>query len=117
MAANEGDEDDPGPSLLPSVDDALDGAGDDFLRAGDQHRSLHGSVLTEEPKRAREPPLEERDAPTSKQAKTGQPARPPEPPERKKETTREKNKRKEKVGQATFSLKWDRDCGAERAGL
>ena len=28
---------------------------------------------------------------------------------------REKNARKQKLGQATFSLKWDRDCGAEKA--
>ena len=46
-----------------------------------------------------------------------QAARPPALPERNKETSREKNKRKEKVGQATFSLKWDRDCGAEQAGI
>merc|ERR1712118_290812 len=31
-------------------------------------------------------------------------------PDKKKETTREKNSRKQKFGQATFSLKDDRDC-------
>merc|ERR1719311_1560429 len=31
-------------------------------------------------------------------------------PDKKKETTREKNNRKQKWGQATFSLKDDRDC-------
>ena len=35
--------------------------------------------------------------------------------ERGKETNRQRNARKEKLGQATFSLKWDRDCGAEKA--
>lgn len=35
---------------------------------------------------------------------------------RSKESTRQKNSRKQKAGQANFSLKWDRDCGAELAG-
>ena len=39
----------------------------------------------------------------------------PDRPPKKDETTRQKNSRKEKLGQATFSLKWDRDCGAEKA--
>ncbi|ETO35485.1 hypothetical protein RFI_01577 [Reticulomyxa filosa] len=34
-----------------------------------------------------------------------------------KETTRQKNTRQQKLGQATFSLKWDRDTGAELAGV
>ena len=34
-----------------------------------------------------------------------------------KESIRQRNKRKQGLGQATFSLKWDRDCGAEKAGL
>jgi len=34
-----------------------------------------------------------------------------------KETTRQKNNRQQKLGQATFSLKWDRDTGAELAGV
>ena len=35
----------------------------------------------------------------------------------KKETTRQKNKRKQSRGQANFTLKWDRDCGFEMAGV
>lgn len=34
-----------------------------------------------------------------------------------KETSRQKNSRKQKLGQATFTLKWDRDTGAELAGV
>merc|ERR1712228_668057 len=33
------------------------------------------------------------------------------------ETTRQKNSRKQKLGQANFTLKWDRDCGFEMAGV
>ena len=33
------------------------------------------------------------------------------------ETTREKNRRKQSRGQATFTLKWDRDTGAEKHGI
>eukprot|EP01083_Nonionella_stella_P000014 36_1 len=33
------------------------------------------------------------------------------------ETIRQKNSRKQKRGQANFTLKWDRDCGFEMAGV
>ena len=113
-------------SLLPSIDDVFDSVETPaFLAQPHAPPDGYGDLLeTEEeqapgrgppPKRARE---EECEDGALGRAPSGppMPARAAEAPRREKETTRQKNKRKQARGQANFTLKWDRDCGAEKAG-
>ena len=113
------DHEETGGSLLPSVDEALDAAAvPSFLqRPGDAAPELYGNILDEpEPEPEERPPV-----PAGGAAEASEERRPtvvlPSTDGREKpsETTRQKNARKEKLGQATFSLKWDRDTGAEKA--
>lgn len=107
------DHEDGSSQLLPSIDDALGAVSvPDFLRTEAVGPS-YGSVF-DEPEAA----------PASASIVTEQPPPPQaypggaivsDRPERSSESTRQKNARKEKLGQATFTLKWDRDCGAEKA--
>ena len=108
------------PSAFGSADDLLDSVeAPSFLTTANDAQyggNGYGSVLEES-----DPVASKRAAPEAEgsapKAPRSQP--PPEAPQplRKSETTREKNKRKQKLGQANFSLKWDRDCGHEMAGL
>ena len=112
-------------SLLPSIDDVFDSVETPaFLAQPHAPPDGYGDLLeTEEerapgrgppPKRAREEC--EDGAPGRAPSGPPMPARAAEAPRREKETTRQKNKRKQARGQANFTLKWDRDCGAEKAG-
>ena len=110
-AAEEEEEEEEGERLLPSIDDALNAATvPDFLQREDVGPS-YGSML-DQPDPVELPAAAE--PPAGARITTSMPAS-EEPSERAKETNRQRNARKEKLGQATFTLKWDRDCGAEKA--
>jgi len=116
----EADDEDGGGLVLPSVDDALDQADLDpeFLRRDNDGPSYGSALDTTEAEAeaamataaavaaARAAPSEQRGGGSRADDAI---------PEKKAENTRQKNARKEKLGQATFTLKWDRDCGAEKA--
>jgi len=98
--------------LLPSIDDALGAASvPDFLHSEAVGPS-YGSIFDEPQAVASDSAVTE--PPPAAEARGGGSAGAVRP-ERSSETTRQKNSRKEKLGQATFTLKWDRDCGAEKA--
>ncbi|KAL1529450.1 hypothetical protein AB1Y20_000397 [Prymnesium parvum] len=107
---------------LPSLDDVLAGAESDaaaLLQSSESSSATHARTLDDEVR-----PSKQQRLGGSPSAQPDVPSRALAPAPRKeaersqpKETTREKNKRKQKLGQANFTLKWDRDCGAEKAGL
>ena len=112
-------------SLLPSIDDVFDSVETPaFLAQPHAPPDGYGDLLEMEEERApgRGPPPKrareecEDGAPGRAPSGPPMPARAAEAPRREKETTRQKNKRKQARGQANFTLKWDRDCGAEKAG-
>mmetsp|Transcript_31801 Transcript_31801/g.61190 ORF Transcript_31801/g.61190 Transcript_31801/m.61190 type:complete len:229 (-) Transcript_31801:453-1139(-) len=112
-------------AALPSIEDVLDDAEPSFLSAGAAPVPSYGSLLEEsESLRAtgkHSLDSADKDAADSSHNKAARRSMPPTGPcpaaQSKKESTREKNKRKQKLGQANFTLKWDRDCGAEKAGM
>jgi len=57
---------------------------------------------------------EEKPIPVKRRSPSPPPAKPavkqPIPPHKKKESIRQKNRKKQKRGQAKFTAKWDRDC-------
>uniref|UniRef100_A0A7S0L1U0 Uncharacterized protein n=2 Tax=Coccolithus braarudii TaxID=221442 RepID=A0A7S0L1U0_9EUKA len=114
--SNESEEEEGG-ERLPSIDEALNAAiVPDFLQVAAVGPS-YGNVL-DEPQEEAAPAVS-----LGTVASTGPATGPTNGggdgaaarPDRGAETTRQKNSRKEKLGQATFTLKWDRDCGAEKA--
>mmetsp|Transcript_887 Transcript_887/g.1478 ORF Transcript_887/g.1478 Transcript_887/m.1478 type:complete len:243 (-) Transcript_887:236-964(-) len=113
------DEEEESNGILPSVDDALNASGiPDFLRE-EVVMPSYGSVLDASKEElaaaeASDVAAASRVAELSR-AKAAAVKSRLDKPEKKTETTRQKNSRKEKLGQATFTLKWDRDCGHEKA--
>lgn len=103
-------------SLLPSIDEAFDAADDASFLSAHQNGIGPDYGGADEPVDAQQAPPAP-SAPAEARPAKQQRVEPPKSdvPARKQETTREKNKRKQKLGQANFSLKWDRDCGAELA--
>ena len=114
-AAPEEEEDDDGPSLLPSIDDALNAAGPSEFLPQRSTEVNYGNILDEVPRERAAAGPDDDGAGQAAGAAGGKVPAFPERPPKKEETNRQKNARKEKAGQATFSLKWDRDCGAEKA--
>ena len=111
----EEEEDDDGPSGLPSIDDALDAAGPSEFLPQRSTEVSYGNILDEVPRERAAAAPDDGAAGQAAGAAGGKVPAFPERPPKKEETNRQKNARKEKAGQATFSLKWDRDCGAEKA--
>ena len=101
-AAPEEEEEEDGPSLLPSIDDALDAAGPSEFLAQRSTEVNYGNILDEVPRERPAVGPGNDDAGQAAGAAGGKAPAFPERPPKKDETTRQKNSRKEKLGQATF---------------
>ena len=125
-AGRESDEEGGG-GMLPSMDEALGAAPlDNPFEAAESAAPAYGTIFDEEEEEEEEGGDDPKSAAAAAVAAAaaasgagssagGAPEWSALHPERKAETTRQRNARKEKLGQATFSLKWDRDTGAEKA--